>query len=484
MTISQAFSNAAAGLSVASRATSVVSSNLSNAMNENYARREIEVSSTSVGTTGTGARLVSVTRATDAALTGDRRLADAATAGADATAVALTSIEKAIGTAEDTGSLADRISSFETALIDAASAPHSESRLDAVLIAAQGVAAAVASVATSVQSVRSEADATIARQVAAVNDSLARIEKLNDLIFSQGAAGRDVNDLLDQRQALIDSIAAVIPIREITREGGKIAIYSVGGLALLDGRAAVLGFSQVAAATPEMTLESGALSGLTLNGRPVATSGSDSPISGGSLAAEFVLRDETAPAIQREVDALARNLVERFSSSTVDPTLAPGAAGLFTDAGSAFTAAEETGLALRISVNALADPDEGGELWRLRDGLGAAVEGDQVDGTGLNALLGALTAANVPASGSSTVAGTFSQHGATLLSRVAVERQAAESDLSFHTARADTLRGEELAGGVDSDQEMQKLLLIEKTYAANARLLQVVDSMLTTLLEI
>jgi flagellar hook-associated protein 1 FlgK len=45
------------------------------------------------------------------------------------------------------------------------------------------------------------------------------------------------------------------------------------------------------------------------------------------------------------------------------------------------------------------------------------------------------------------------------------------------------LRDQELAGGVDTDREMEMLLEIEQGYAANARIIQSVDEMLKQLLE-
>jgi flagellar hook-associated protein 1 FlgK len=42
----------------------------------------------------------------------------------------------------------------------------------------------------------------------------------------------------------------------------------------------------------------------------------------------------------------------------------------------------------------------------------------------------------------------------------------------------------EMAEGVDKDQEMQTLLQIEQAYSANVRVIQVVNDMMQTLLEI
>jgi len=59
-----------------------------------------------------------------------------------------------------------------------------------------------------------------------------------------------------------------------------------------------------------------------------------------------------------------------------------------------------------------------------------------------------------------------------------------DQTLSFATARQAGLKDIELQQGVDSDEQMQRLLLIEQSYSANARMIQTVDEMLQTLLRI
>jgi len=67
---------------------------------------------------------------------------------------------------------------------------------------------------------------------------------------------------------------------------------------------------------------------------------------------------------------------------------------------------------------------------------------------------------------------------------VADQRLYAEENLSFVVARQASLKTAELANGVDSDQELQNLLRIEQAYAANARVISAVDTMLQRLLEV
>ena len=485
MSISSSLSNALSGLSAASRAADVVSSNVANALTEGYGRRSLDLSARTLAGTGSGVTLNGVRRNVDAAVLSDRRMADATLAGATTAAGFFQRIEAVIGTPDDAGSLSGRIAGLEQSLITAASRPDSETRLAGVLRAASGLAGQIKAISGELQSVRRDADTQIATDVASVNDALQRIEGLNRDIRLQKAAGNDANALMDLRQQQVDRITPIIPLREVPRDNGQIALFTPGGAVLFDGKAAMLGFSPVGVITPDMSQVSGALSGLTINGRPVATGGEYSPVNGGSLAAQFAIRDELAVSAQTELDAVARDLIDRFASPAADATLAPGTAGLFTDAGVAFHPLNEVGLSGRITINTAADPGRGGALWRLRDGLGAATPGDVGNAAGLQDLVAALTASRQPGSGSfggalrsaSGLAGDF-------LSSVGADRQAAEADESFAAARYDTLRTLELSGGVDTDLEMQQLLLVEQAFSANARVIQTVDDMIQTLLRI
>ena len=71
-----------------------------------------------------------------------------------------------------------------------------------------------------------------------------------------------------------------------------------------------------------------------------------------------------------------------------------------------------------------------------------------------------------------------------LVSFISADRQTAESSATYEGARAETLTVQELEGGVDTDQEMQKLILVEQAYAANARVVQTIDELLQSLLRI
>jgi flagellar hook-associated protein 1 FlgK len=231
-----------------------------------------------------------------------------------------------------------------------------------------------------------------------------------------------------------------------------------------------------------MSFEGGSLGGLTLNGEPVPGSGAAGRRTGGKLEAAFLLRDQILPARQAALDAVARDLVERFSDPAVDPTLLPGQPGLLSDEGGVVDPLDIVGISGRLRVSAAIDPDAGGALFRLRDGLNATVPGPLGRSEGLDAWREAL-AAQRPLAGGGPARSAVG-HAAHAAGSLAAARIEAEDEVSFAGARYNGLRERELALGVDTDAEMQTLLLVEQAYAANARVIETVDALIRRLMEI
>jgi flagellar hook-associated protein 1 FlgK len=482
MSITSALSHALSGLSAAARSGEVISTNVANAMTEGFARREVEHSSVNLGGYGAGVRVVGTTRVVNTAALADRRIATADHAAAQTRAGALARIEDVVGTDGGRNSIPGRIAALDEALIAAASRPDSTTRLGLVLTAASDLAGTLKSATDTVQKTRADADASIARDVGTLNDTLARIRDLNTEITAIRAEGRDANALFDQRQALVDRLAEIVPLREVPRRYDQIALFSEAGATLLDGKASVFGFTAAGTVVADMSIGAGSLSGLTLNGRPVVAA-DGGLMAGGRLASAFDVRDSIAPAAQTELDALARDLYERFATSSVDATLAPGAPGLLTDAGAAFSTMNEVGLAGRLKINAAADPAQGGALWRIRDGLGAATQGNVGDSTLLARLSGALADTRVPASGAQAgLSTTASALSASVLSGISAARLGADDLATFAATRRDQMDKLVQQDGVDSDDELRKLLLVEQTYSANAQVMRTMDELLRQLM--
>ncbi|WP_128253187.1 flagellar hook-associated protein FlgK [Falsirhodobacter deserti] len=429
MSLGSALSIAQTGLSATSRAADLTSQNVANALNEGYARREL-----ALGTRLTGGVMVEgITRFADRAIIADRRIAQAEDGGAASIADFLRRMEDAVGADGSTGSVGGLVLALDAALIAASGQPQSESVLGAAVTAADALASRLNGLTDTVQAARLAADKGIAKGVAAINTSLLQLEKLNGRIVS--ATGAEAASLQDQRQQLVDIVAAQIPLREIERDDGRIALMTPDGTMLLDGKAAQLGFA------PANIMADGVEgAGLTINGRPLDLTS----LGNGELAAQFTIRDTLGLDMQKRLDAFADDLGDRL---------------------------EGTGL-LQVSGGQYGvDPRLVEEPFRLREGLSAEAETAPGDASRLNAILKSL-AAGAGASGSV----------ASLVSGISTSRVAAEDRATFASARHDALRMAELSDGVDTDAEMTKLLSIQQAYTANARVIQAVDKMMQDIL--
>lgn len=482
MSISASLSNALSGLNAVSRAAELVSANVANSMTEGYGRRELSLSAETVGGRGAGVRVNGVERIVNEAAVADRRLAEAELGYHDARAQVLTRVEQVIGAPNSDASLSAFVDRFEQSLITAAANPSSSTMLSRVVDSAVGLARKINEISGRIQQERQVADGSISTQVEQLNTALLDVDRLNREIRKQVNSGGDPSGLMDQRQRAVDEIGTFIRVQAVPREHGQIALLTPNGTTLVDYQAATFNFTATNLITPDMTLASGAVSDLQIIGASSVNGSPLEAISGGSLAAAFALRDDDLPRIRSNLDALSRDLIERANAA--DPTLLAGEAGLFTDAGGALDPLLEAGLASRLSVNSAVLIEQGGAVWRLRDGLNAATAGPASANDILNAYRTSISGARLPSSGVGFDAGSSSALAGQFLSQVGLDRQASVERQGFEAARVQAFRDAEQAGGVDTDHEMQKLLLIERSYAANAKVIQAVDEMLQSLLRI
>ena len=483
MSISTALANAFSGLTANARLAEIASDNIANAQVDGYMRRQGQLGAQIAGTQGRGVRVIGVERLVDQGLVQENRLASAGLSAGKAGLKFLKQIESAFGLPGESGALTSRLAAFESALVEAAARPESSARLTQVAERAGALATGLRDASDQIAKARSRADTDIVGAVQRLNTALKGIRTLNKTIGAMAARGEDFTSLLDERQRMVDQVADLVPLREVAGDHHQIALYTTTGQTLLDSRAATFGFSPTASVTPEKTLAGGGLSGLTIDGQPLSAGPDGGQLGEGGLSALFELRDGLAVSAQARLDALARDLVTRLSGSGIDPTLASGEAGLFVDSGTPSDLAAP-GLAGRIALSDRVDPSRGGEVWRLRDGLNATTPGTLANPSLLQSYRTALNSVTTTGAGGVPATGSFATLLSETQSQIATDRLAAESANAFAAARSDTLATELQRMGVDTDQEMQDLLQIEKSYAANARVIQTVDDMLRTLLEI
>lgn len=489
MSLTHALSSANSGLASTSRRADVAANNIANASTPGYVRRSVITSETVSGSQGSGVRITAIERAQDMAVTRLRRDADSATGRSSVMAQAYQTLNTELGSPGDGYGLFSTLENLESALKSLEATPESSALQNAVFSAANETTHQFNALSHIVTSMRETADNNIDRSVKKVNDSLYRLQDINsqlgsiDDLSSEGAA------LEDERQRLIDGIAEIIPIKDIARQGGQIDILTSSGVYLLSGSVRELSYERagVVSETDRYGEPGSRLSGLFV-GEQDLTPGTDGrhALQSGSLAGEFAIRDTVAVEFADTLDGLASDLISRFSNDALDPTKAAGAPGIFTDKGAAHDPVDLLGTASRLRLNNAINPNVGGDVSRLRDGLGATTPGNSGNTAIISGLLSAMTDSQDAPAGTK-LQGQYNVIGAAAGFTSQIGEQALRHDsINASTiARRDILSDTDLSkSAVDTDVELQNLLVIEQSYAANARVIQAISDMIDRLMQL
>lgn len=477
MVISQALNNALSGLNAAKHGTELASSNIANALTPGYGVRRLELSARDHGGLGAGVRIERLTRQSDPFLLSERRLADANAGHHKNLAAPLKQIEAWFGAVGSEAGLAGSVARVEKSLISAATDPSSAVRLEDAVNSLSNLANTTRKIAGNLSVMRERAEQDILNQVDRLNSALHRVDKLNDDIVRLGQNGHPISGLYDQRQQIIDQISEIVPLRQISRGQGRIALMSRDGEMLVDHDVRRIGFTSAGVITPDMTFSGGGLGGLTINGNPVPGGGTTGLLRGGSLEAAFILRDKVTPDAQNRLDQFAENLLSRVSDTSIDSTIPPSGGGLLI----APSAPGIVGLANALKLNPILTTGSN-PSHKLRDGLGATIPGPEGNATVLRGWAESLQR-SIPLSGGGP-ARSLNGHASDVSSHVSAQRISYEGKASHANAARNALHQTELSHGVDTDQEMQMLMRLEQAYAANAKVMKTVNQMMRTILEI
>ena len=485
-TISTALSNALSGLLVTSGQTAVVSRNITNANNENYSRE-----TTSLTTTASGAASLSATqRASDKKLLDTLLQSTSASSGQSALLTAMTTLSSTVGDVQNDGSVAWSIDQFQQKLQAAAADPGNSTLATQAISAAKTLASTLNNASDVTQGVRTDADAGIAKSVANVNDLLAQFQKLDNAIAGNSLDPDSKAAAQDSRDGILKQISSEIGIQTVTRPDNSIAIYTDGGVTLYDKSPRTLTFSASNSMTAGTTGASVYADGVQIIGP-----NSPMPSKSGNIAAYAQIRDQVAPTYQNQLDEIARALVTNFSEQdqSASPSQ-PDQTGLFSYSGSPAVPGSSlvSGLASQISVNAAYDPSAGGNAKLLRDGgaNGSAYVYNSANVSGFQGRLQSLIKSLGQPQSFSTATQLSSSNtiiGLATASAGWVEAGRSDADTKSSNAQATQTRSKAAllsSTGVNLDSEMSTMLNLEKSYQAAAKVLTVVNQIMSDLLQI
>ena len=469
MSLSGALNSATAGLHTTQGQSRIAADNVSNAMTPGYVRREAVLVTASGGQGG--AVISEVRREVDATLQRMSRLENSRMTQYQSIQEGLTTYTAYLGQPGDGTSPADRFNDFQNSLTTLVNMPSSNGAQTSVALAAEDLVRSVKGAATTLSTTLNDVNMEIRYEVADLNTALYQLRDLNASGSGFTPGSLEAAQFDEKVDTILDQISGIVDTRIHRSSNGSISLYTVSGAALLGGRV-----------VQDVTFNPS--DGTLMAGSQDITPFKDGVrgIQHGSLAGLSELKRETIPQFSQQLDEYARGLIQTFEEA--DASLAPGEAGLFTDNGIAFDPANITGLASRLQINSKISSTGEAEVWRIRNGLGATSPGAGSETVQINAFLAGLDTAMNAATGTGIPAEvTLRDFSAEMITSQAATRARAENDYNAAASAAEVvMSARRNSEGVNIDDEMQQLLLIEQSYAANSRVLTAVSEMIDTLI--
>jgi flagellar hook-associated protein 1 FlgK len=287
------------GLFAQQAALAVTGNNIANANTDGYTRQRVVLDALTSG----GVQVVGTQRMLDEFVNTRLRDSNARLAGRTTLALNLSQVESVLGATQDSG-LAGTLQSFFSAFQDLSQQPGGAAERQEMLAQGNQLAAAFTSVTDQLGQIRDQLDQQVTGAVDQVNQLTASIAEINGKLsgFTQSngvASDPALNDLLDQRDKLLNQLSEIVPLRTLSDGKGSMTLF-VGDQVLMEGTTAHALTTRVDPSNDNMheVVLTGLGQGLSLTGK----------LQDGKLAALVQARDQGAGAALKSIDRLAAQL--------------------------------------------------------------------------------------------------------------------------------------------------------------------------------
>jgi flagellar hook-associated protein 1 FlgK len=412
--------------------------NIGNAGTTGYTRQRADFVATDPydtgkGLLGTGVDVASYQRVRDSFIDIQLRAQTMRSGYAQARQDGLKQVEGALAEPSANG-LNTLLNRFWSSWQDVANAPENSATRQALVQNANSLAGGLQDLASQIGVVTSQTAQEVTTTLTEVNSIGDKISKLNLSIASQQTLGNSANDLLDQRDVLLDQLGQLGNVSWTEQPTGMVDV-SIGGASL------------VAGATPATLIESDLTS-----------------LTSGKLDALVELRDVTLPGYLSSLNTVAKQLADKVNTQhALGYDLVSGAAGgqFFT-----YTSGSEA------SSIAVAAPIAANPMLIAASDAAPTATNDQA-GNGANA----IAIANLR--GDATIDGGYVQ----LVNQIGADTQEAGRELDNATTLSGALENRrQSVSGVSLDEEMTNLIKYQRGFQASSRALNAIDDMLDLLI--
>lgn len=439
---------ALSGLRSAQLAMDTASHNVSNANTEGFTRQRVDMASryprtTPYGQVGLGVEVTDVTRIRDTFLDARYRSSASALANIEARATFLDRAEQILAEPDDgiTAELGALFDSFE----DLALNPTDGASRIAVIEQLGSLTGRVTTIAGQLDGLQKDAVVSLQAKIAEINTTLEQVAELNVAILDASTAPGSPNDLMDQRDLLLDRLSELAGVSVAIEDNGN-ARVSIGGISLVNG----------ATARP-LSYDSG--SGQILHASGVAV------VPGGEVRGLQVSVNDDIPSMMSRLDDFVTDLTSALNSTHAAGFTAAGAAG------GQLVTFDPLAPALTLRV-AISNPGD------LATAAAAGPPYPSFDGT-IAQQLADLRAAPAAAGGTQTLTDSFRAFVAALGQESATARNSVTTQAGLSSA-AEIARSSSHA--VSVDEEMVSLIEFQRMYEAAARVITTVDQALDTVI--
>ncbi|MFZ5620706.1 MAG: flagellar hook-associated protein FlgK [Pseudomonadota bacterium] len=237
------FGTATSGLQAYQRALSTAGHNIANANTPGYSRQRVELTTrppqlSGTGYIGSGVQVDSVRRVYDQFLTDRVRTSTSSVGDLQTFAQFSGRVADLLGDAD--AGLNGSLENFFNAAQGVANDPSSIPARQLMLSEAESLATRFQYLDAQVSAMRKEVNDQLATVTAEINGLSRAIADINkDIVVATGrAGGQPPNDLLDQRDQLLEELSGLVSITTLAQDDGSVNVFVGNGQALVTGGSA------------------------------------------------------------------------------------------------------------------------------------------------------------------------------------------------------------------------------------------------------
>jgi flagellar hook-associated protein 1 FlgK len=316
-------STSVSGLLAFQQALNVTSNNISNSATPGYSVENIQLaeqpgSGTGGGFFGNGVDVQSVTRSYDEILASQVRSSQSSYSSFNTLSTQAAQIDNMLSSSS-TG-LTATLQSFVNSLQSLSTAPASTAQRQVVISQAQALTTQLQSYQSQLDTQGGDLESQIGTTVTQINTIATNIAALNGQIAAASGSGQTPNQLMDQRDSLVDQLSQYVSVNAITQSNGEMDIYIGSGQPLVTS-----GSTQTLTATPDPNDASE--SDIGIAGGNGSVTNITSEINGGTLGGLLTTRSQVLDPTENALGQIAVGLatvMNQQQASGMDLTGAQG----------------------------------------------------------------------------------------------------------------------------------------------------------------